>query len=191
MPSHEAPERHAAEDHEGEQGDADRPHDMLDRASTQIGAETHQGGPGDAADRVEHHEAMRLEPVHAGEDRRIGPQHRREAAEEDDLPAVLLEHVLAELEAAMVEADDVPVPQQERQAEPASGPVAEIVAEDRGRHRGADDDPDVELARRAGIDGGGQKDRLARQRQAGTLEQDHAKDGEITVMGNQIGDLQV
>jgi hypothetical protein len=53
--------------------------------------------PDDAAGTIEDEEAAPGHPVDAGEQRCEGAQYRDEAAEEDDLAAVLEEEVLTEL----------------------------------------------------------------------------------------------
>ncbi len=191
MPAHEQPQGDGAQEDEGQQPEADRPHHVLDRPAAQVGAEPHDRGPGHAAEGVEGHEAARVELVHAGQDRRVGPEHRGEAAEEHDLPAVPAEQVLAELEPAVVEPDQVPLAQEQGQAPAAADPVAGIVAQDGGGRGDRHDDGDVDVAGAARVGRRGQQHRLAGQGQPGALQGDDDEDGQVAVMRDQVGDRQI
>ena len=67
-----------------------------------VRAEPEDERPDDPAARVEEQKPLPVHVQRAGEERRVRPQDRREAAEEDDLAAVAQEQVSAELDAALV-----------------------------------------------------------------------------------------
>ena len=79
--------------------------------------------------------------VGAGEQRSEGAQHRDEAAEEDDLAAMLLEKILGQPELVAVEPDTAAIALQQRQADFAPDQETDVVADD-GAGRGRHDDPD-------------------------------------------------
>ena len=65
------------------------PRIMLERAAEQVAAYAKDRRPDDSARRVEEKKLLPIVAIDAGEERREGAQHRDEAAEKDDLPAVL------------------------------------------------------------------------------------------------------
>src|ERR1700733_4668800 len=70
-------------------GDPDGPCVMLKGAAEQIAARAKDRGPDDTARSIVEKKLFPIVAVNSREERRKGPQHRNEAAEKDDLPAVL------------------------------------------------------------------------------------------------------
>src|SRR6185437_1235006 len=144
------------------------------------------GRPGHATGEIEGKEPPPIHLVDAGEQRGEGTQHGDETSEKDDLAAVLEKQIHAELHLGLVEVDISAVAQHQLVAELAAEPEADVVAEDgTGRRRG-DDQGDVEVVRRSGIDGGGEQHRLARKWDADALDADKEHDRPITIGGYQL-----
>ncbi len=98
---------------------------------------------------------------------------------------MMVEQILAELDAVVAEPKLVAVAEQQRQAVAAAGPEADIVAE-YGAGGGQDDDElDVEQAGRAGENRSEHQRGLARQRNSRAFQRDDAEDGEIAVLRDQ------
>ena len=79
-------------DHGDDQGgDPDGPCVMLKGAAEQVAARAKDRGPDNSARGIVEEELFPIVAIDAGEERREGAQHRNEAAEKDDLAAVLKE----------------------------------------------------------------------------------------------------
>src|ERR1700722_10543629 len=72
-------------------GDSDGPCVMLKGAAEQVAARAKDRGPDDSARSIVEKKLFPIVAIDAGEERRKGAQHGNEAAEKDDLPAVLKE----------------------------------------------------------------------------------------------------
>jgi hypothetical protein len=111
--------------------------------------------------------------IDAGQERGEDPEKGDEAAEEDDLAAMLHEEILTDLDARLGQADVAAIANEHREAGLPPDPIADIVSNDgAGRSRG-NDLGNIEAARLAGINGRGSKYRLARQRQAHAFQANH------------------
>ena len=176
--------KRAADDHadrgDDEHGGPHGPRVMLECAAEHIAADAEDRGPDDPARRIEEKERLPIVAIDAGEERREGAQHRDEAAEKHDLPAVLEEEILPDLEPPLVQANVVSVAVDERKAEFAADPIAAIVAEDRARRRRRDHPIDVQRSM-GGEDRGGDQNGLAGHRNPGALHRDDQEDREIAV----------
>ena len=96
-----------------------------------------------------------------------------EAAEEDDLAAMLHEEILPDLDAWLGQADVAAIANEHREADLPPDPIADIVTDDgAGRSRG-NDLGNIEAPGLAGINGRGNKYRLAWQRQAHAFQANH------------------
>src|SRR5208282_755070 len=103
-------------------------------------------GPDDPARRVEQEEPLPVEAVDPGEKRRECAQDCDEAAEKNNLAAVLHEQILAELQPTFVEPHIATVSIGDRKAKFAADPIAAIVAEDRSGCGGADHAVEMKLS---------------------------------------------
>ena len=74
------------------------PAELVDAVTGQVRTDAVRGCPDDPARSVERQEPQPWHPCGAGQKGGVGAQHRYEAAEEDDLAAVLLEQVARELD---------------------------------------------------------------------------------------------
>ena len=146
---------------------------MLDVFAEHVGAEAEQRRPEDGAGSIGNEEARPRHAIDAGEERGEHPEKGDEAAEEHDLAAMLHEEILADLDARLGQADVVPIANEHGKADLPPDPIADIVADDgAGRSRG-DDLGNIEAAGLAGINGCGNKYRLAWQRHAHAFQADH------------------
>src|SRR5437588_4721161 len=127
------------------QGDGDGLLRVKQRGPEQVSAETIDDRPDHAARRIGDEEALPFHPVHPGEEGGEHAQHGDEPAEEHHLAAVAQEQVLPELDARLREADVAPVAQQQRVAELAPQPIADVVAEDRAERGRADHAGNVQI----------------------------------------------
>src|SRR5690348_3694135 len=81
-----------------ERGNSDRAREPMHGLAEKETREAVDHRPDHAADGIEEEKAAPRHPVGAGEQRRQSPQHRDEAAEEDDLPAMAEEEIPTDLQ---------------------------------------------------------------------------------------------
>src|SRR3984957_20815077 len=102
----------------------------------QVAACAEDGRPDDSARGIEEKELLPVVAIDASEKRRKSAQHRDEAAEKDDLAAVLEEEILPDFEPLLIKSNIMPKAKNKRKAELATDPIAAIVADDgAGRRR--------------------------------------------------------
>src|SRR3954468_6293284 len=168
--------------------DVDRRAELLERLLAVVAEEPEDRGPHDAARGVPCEEALPLHLPDAGEERGIGAQDGDEAAEEDDLAAVPLEHVARDLQVALVDAQLGPVADEQPVAALAADRVADVVADHGARDRRRDHVLDQEVPGRARVDGGGHEHRLARGGDAEALDGDDREHGEVAEVREEVVD---
>ena len=111
--------------------------------------------------------------VHAGKQSREGPQEGHEPAEEDDLSAVPLKEVLADLEASLVEPDIPAIARDQRGARRAPDQITDIVARDGARGGSEHHRNDADLVRRSGIESGRHQGQFAGRRHTHAFEREN------------------
>src|SRR5260221_3131507 len=146
-----------------------------------VSAKADHGRPSDPPGNIESKEAAPIHLIDAGEQRGEGTEHGNEPPKEDDLAAMLVEQVHAELHLGLVEMEVAAITQQQLVAELAADPVANIVPEHGAGRRGRYHQGDVEVMRSSRIDRRGQQHRLAGNRNADAFDADEQHDGPITV----------
>src|SRR4051812_20084261 len=171
---------------DGAEGDVDRRAEALERLLAEVAEQPEDGRPHDPARGVPREEALPLHLRDARQERGVRAQDGDEAAEEDDFPAVPLEHIPRDLQVPLVDAELRAVANQEPVAARAADRVADVVADDRARGRRHDDALDRQVAGGAGVDRGDHEHRLARRGDAEALDRDDREDGEIAVVREQI-----
>ena len=119
-----------------------------------------------AAGRVEGEEAPRPHSIGAGEEGGECPQDGDEAAEKNDRAAALQKQILAKLQSALIEMNEMAIASEQPEAEGAANPEADIVADDRACRSRRDDAENIETVvakamRMAGENSGGQQSCLA------------------------------
>ncbi len=156
------------------------------RVARVVRDEPDQRGPADSTGCVPEEE---LPPRHAGDaghPRRRVAEHRDEAAEEDDLVAVLLHQALGRREVTLREPAQRPPALEEVAAAPAADDhVAEVVAHDRpgGGDRDHQNDGVVPLR---GENAEGDEGGLARQRDAERLDHHHHEEQRQTMAREEV-----
>ncbi len=118
--------------------DIERRPEGLERGGEVVEANSDDGRPEDAAGGVEDEEAAPVHLHRAGQEGGLGAKDRDEAAEEDDLAAVAIEQVAADLQPVLIDADVVAVAAQQPVAAGAADQVADVVADGRSGCSGGD-----------------------------------------------------
>src|SRR6187401_2110082 len=112
---------------------------MLDIFAEHVGAEAEQRRPENGASSIGDEEARPRHAIDAGQERGEDPEKSDEAAEEDDLAAMLHEEILPDLDAGLGQADVAAIANEHREADRPPDPIADIFTVDSaGRSRGYD-----------------------------------------------------
>ncbi len=151
-----------------------------------IRSETVHAGPQDAARRVEQQEGKPGHAIGPGEQGGKRAEQRDEATEEHDLAAMTPKQILPDLDLALGQADVVTVAQQERIADLPPDPEPDDAADDRARRGSHDHQSNIEVVRRARVDGREDQGGLARNRNADAFEADDRGDRPIAVDREQV-----
>ena len=117
---------------------------MLEGQPEEISAGPEPGRPNNSAACIEDKETRPRQMVDPGQERRERPQERDETPEEDDFPAVSQEQILRDLEPPLVDVQDGAIAINQRKAEFAPDPIAEIVPDDRRSGGAKNDQGDVQ-----------------------------------------------
>src|SRR6266516_3915165 len=151
-----------------------------------IRSETVHAGPQDAARGVEQQEGKPRHAIGPGEQGGNRAEQRDEATEEHDLAAMTPKQILPDLDLALGQADVVTVAQQERIADLPPDPEPDDAADDRARRGSHDHQSNIEVVRRAGVDGREDQGGLARNRNADAFEADDRGDRPIAIDREQV-----
>ncbi|MEA2856627.1 MAG: hypothetical protein QOH98_948, partial [Methylobacteriaceae bacterium] len=119
------------------------------RAAECVRAEPNEGRPGQSTCGVVEQERLPAVVVRAGEYGRENSQESDKPAVEDDLAAVLLEEIFADLKPSLGDVNDRPVANEKCLAEASAGPKSDIVANDRPGCGARDHKRDVQLSGRS------------------------------------------
>src|SRR5690349_18204356 len=130
-----------------------------------------------------------MHAVHACQKRRQNSQHGHEPPEKHNLPTVLHEEVLAELDLAFSDANSRSVAKEYSIPELLADPVSNVVAKHSPRYRRRKHEPDAQVVGRSGIDPGGNQGRFTRKRHPHALQHYDACNGEIAVGAEEVSDL--
>jgi len=87
---------------------------------------------------------------------------------------------LSNLDARLAQSDIAAIANEQAEANFPPNPVAKIVADDGANRRSSNDLIDIQMPGLAGVDGCGNEDRLAGQRQSHALKADHASHGQAS-----------
>src|SRR5712692_2815745 len=107
--AHEDEEREEAECRQCERDKANRPGEPLQVIPQEVASQAVARGPDDASQSIEEQEAFPLHAIGSRQECRPHAQHRHEAPEEDDFAAMPAEVIEAQLELALIQADEVRV----------------------------------------------------------------------------------
>ncbi len=161
--------------------DGDRTGDLRCLVAKQIGAETIERRPRGAARDIGDHEAAKRHAVGARQERRHRAQQHDEARGDDYLHPVTDEKRAAEGQPSLGQADRATIAQQQEEAGPPPDPVADRLARDRSQRPRQNDEPDIQLMRRAGQNSGGDQQDFAGQGQTNAFQRDDNADHHIAI----------
>src|SRR6266702_3473949 len=168
-------------DPDDRKGQIDGPGKTQELLAEQVGGNTVERRPDDAARRIEEEEAAPAHAVDPGEEGRKDAQYRNKPPEEHHLGPVLVEQVLAKPKPVLLQPDVASVVFHQPVAAGSADQVADVVPDDRARRRSNDDPKDRETARRPGVNRGGNQHRLYRNWNADTLDADEDEDRQVAI----------
>src|SRR5205823_4548731 len=123
-----------------------------------------------------------------GKQRRKHSERRHKPAEEDDATAESLKQILAELETRLAKANVGAKAKQNGKTVFSADPVPDAVTDGGAGCRRKNDRANVELMRRAGINGGGNQHGFTGQRNARAFQHDDEEDRPVAVQGDYVKD---